>query len=486
MPKRSKLPKSAFFSLATIILLLFIPLYPKFPLFNISGTYVAIRSEDLLVAGIVLTWLVFQVRHRWPIFREKITWLILLYWGIGALSLLSALLITKTVKPYIGFLHFIRRVEYMSLFFIALSAGLSRSRIKAYLSALFLATLIVFIYGIGQKYLGWPVISTMNEEFSKGLLLQLTEWTRVNATFAGHYDLATYLVIILPLIIASVIAIKKKGHKVFISLLGILALYLLTLTASRISFVAYLIAAFFVLILMKKKFWIVPVFALSFVLMFFSDDLNQRFKATFSDLEKLDIPQIEIAQRVVERELEPTETPTPVIEEVEVPFAPVAKKRILPTATPTPEEEFVATTAAWPVEPVSLATQRSTNIRFKVEWPRAIRAFLKNPFFGTGFSSVTLATDNDYLRLLAETGLLGFASFFLIFLEIARRTIGFFQKRKDTYEKIILIGIIAAAIGVFANAIFIDVFEASKIAFIFWILMGVSVGVMRGEYGETA
>ena len=34
---------------------------------------------------------------------------------------------------------------------------------------------------------------------------------------------------------------------------------------------------------------------------------------------------------------------------------------------------------------------------------------------GTGFSSITLATDNDFLRLLGETGITGFMAFFLIF-----------------------------------------------------------------------
>src|SRR5205814_2283829 len=45
---------------------------------------------------------------------------------------------------------------------------------------------------------------------------------------------------------------------------------------------------------------------------------------------------------------------------------------------------------------------RSTSIRLNVEWPRAVRALTKNPLLGTGYSSITLATDNDYLRALGE------------------------------------------------------------------------------------
>ena len=58
---------------------------------------------------------------------------------------------------------------------------------------------------------------------------------------------------------------------------------------------------------------------------------------------------------------------------------------------------------------------RSVSIRLNVEWPRAIRAFSKNPLLGTGYSSITLATDNDFLRLLGEVGLVGALAFFLIF-----------------------------------------------------------------------
>ena len=36
-------------------LFVFIPLYPKFPLFSVPGTYVAVRLEDFLI-GLVIVW----------------------------------------------------------------------------------------------------------------------------------------------------------------------------------------------------------------------------------------------------------------------------------------------------------------------------------------------------------------------------------------------------------------------------------------------
>ena len=53
MAKLLKLIKDNFFYLGIGFLLFFIPVYPKFPLLGVSGTYVSIRLEDIFVAIIV-------------------------------------------------------------------------------------------------------------------------------------------------------------------------------------------------------------------------------------------------------------------------------------------------------------------------------------------------------------------------------------------------------------------------------------------------
>ncbi|MCX6724823.1 MAG: O-antigen ligase family protein, partial [Candidatus Shapirobacteria bacterium] len=172
----------------------------------------------------------------------------------------------------------------------------------------------------------------------------------------------------------------------------------------------------------------------------------------------------------------PTPTPLPLPQVTSKPIKIVGGGRARPT--PTPEATAAAEIEEW--KPTAeLSVQYSSGIRFNVEWPRSLRAFAKNPFLGTGFSSVTLATDNDYLRLLAETGLLGFITFFLIFLEIGRQVIGFARWAKPGLEKSLVLGLTGGAVGLLANAVFIDVFESSKIAFIFWLLMGILVGIIK-------
>jgi len=468
MFKRFKSPEVSLVSLGIIGLLLFIPIYPKFPLFNVAGTYVAIRVEDFVVAFVLLLWLIHQIKLGFPSLKDRVGKFIMLYWLVGGLSLLSAILITKNISPSLAFFHFLRRIEYMSLFFVALASIRLVKNLKTYGGVLFLSTIGVIIYGLGQKFASWPVISTMNAEFSKGMLLSLSEWARINSTFAGHYDLAAFMVLVLALVVGFFFGLKNKILKAVLFVIGLASLYILVLTASRVSFVAYLLSIIFVMLALRKYWWLIPVLALSMGMMLLSDEITQRYALTFNiDLSALSsrlsrkqpkiavIPVVEEKKAVEKEIIKPkvTPTPIPVIEEVEE------------------EEEWMPTT--------ELAVQYSSGIRFDVEWPRSVRAFNKNPFLGTGYSSVTLATDNDYLRLLAETGAMGFVAFFLIFLEISRRVLVFLRKAKPSLERALVAGLAGGVLGLLANAVFIDVFESSKVAFIFWILMGSLVGLMN-------
>ena len=118
------------------------------------------------------------------------------------------------------------------------------------------------------------------------------------------------------------------------------------------------------------------------------------------------------------------------------------------------------------LKPTEKLEDRSLNIRLKASWPKALRALTKNPILGTGYSSVGLAVDNDYLRVLAETGVLGFVAFGLVFIRMFKSWI----PSKSPF----IWAMICVTLGLMLNAVFIDIFEASKIATIFWLLAGVT------------
>lgn len=467
--------KKNFLSWGIIGLLVFIPLYPKFPLFNFPGTYVAVRLEDFLVFLFFLAWLLTEIKNRGRLFRQRLPVLFLLYFLVGLVTSLNAIFITKVVSPHLVLLHFVRRIEYMSLFLITLSAFRQRLRPGGVALSLGFSTALVLVFALGQKYFGWPVISTMNEEFSKGIILYLSEWTRISATFAGHYDLAAFAVLIISFFL--VLGLGRFGK--FVRLAGavffFISFYLLLATASRTSFAAYLLVVIFVLVFLKRKRYLAPVLLFSFFCLGLNGDLGQRYFATFGNI-KIDWRRF--LPRQTATEVIPTVTPTPIV----VSGGPAKPGAATPTPVVSPVEskEPINLIPVYPSpEPIVVAAQRSNSIRFQVEWPRAIRAFLKNPLLGTGYSSVTLATDNDYLRALAETGLLGFFSLGLIFLEIGQLFLAFLRCPVTFEEKALVVGLMGSVLGFLANAFFIDVFEASKAAFIFWILTGTLVGIIN-------
>jgi hypothetical protein len=477
--------KSGLMFFILLVLTLFIPLYPKFPLLDVSGTFVAIRLEDILIAiaGVIVVAMNFK-RIPWLV-KQPITQAFLLFWGIGLISLLSAIFLTHTVQTNVGLLHYLRRIEYMSLFFVGWLAIKNLHQVKTLLLAMMVATVFIVIYGLGQVYAEFPVISTTNKEFSKGLILALTPGARPNSTFAGHYDLAAYLSMALIFLgtLFFVYGFKqlKASHRKVVAPLTIAAVALMSfgmlgLTAARASFASTFFGLALSFWLLKKKWLILGLVILSVVAVAAIPQLRHRLVATITvNLLEGGGPKYQADPNVVNE------------------FTPMAhnatdsgRKRITdipPEATMTTEstKTGVASDIAEgePTDYTELTVSRSYNIRTDVEWPRAMRAFYKNPLLGTGYSSITDATDNDFLRSLGEVGILGSVALALIFFLLIFSFIKA-MKRGTTFEKLFLIGAICATINILITAVFIDVLEASKIACLLWIMLGVSWAVATG------
>lgn len=478
-----------FYFYLLVALLAFIPLYPKFPLVNISKTFVAIRLEDIVIGFIVLFWLLINIKKIKYYLSQTIIQAFILFWFIGALSVFSGIFVTHSVEPSLGILHFARRVEYMILFFIAATTISNIQQVKLAAKVLIVTCAVVVLYGFGQLYLNFPVVSTTNSEFSKGLILRLTEGARVNSTFAGHYDLAMFLTIALTII--SVFFFYENSEvnwrnwkgifskkwivikQLLLGILGGLAFLLLGLTAARVSLVATLAALSLAFWISKKKILLLGLIILTFGLIVGIPELRHRLVATVTvnilggGGPKYSPPPGTVNVFTPEKSI-PKEQRALVLEQIKKEATDPAKQ------TPGVSRDVVP---GEPINTTELGVYRSFGIRFDVEWPRALNAFYKNPLLGTGYASITLATDNDYLRSLGETGLLGTLSFILIFGLLIKKMI-LYLKNPFNFEKYFIIGMLSATVGLLITAVFIDVFEASKIAEIYWLLMGFAWAVL--------
>ena len=493
-------------------LLIFIPLYPKIPLADlIPGYIVRLRLDDLLVGGAFAIFIIQLVRKKISLKSNPLFIPLLIYLIIGFVSSLSAMFVTKTVPLndiHIAklFLNWARRIEYFSVFFVFFSSIKSLSQIKKYIYIAALILLAVSIYGFGQKYLYWPAFSTMNREFSKGVKLYLTEHARVLSTFGGHYDLAAYLMIVLTLFIPLASIVKNWLHKLLFLIVSLAGFWLLILTVSRTSFLAYLVSitVAFILLSFKKGWfwgfsrWLIVIFV-SLAIMLSFGDLSDRFAHVL----KLDKFKTSFALKPIKRE-PPKDSQAAYIgvgaksdtpPSTQKPASGVQTARPVDVYEDIPEfgssEGLPATLAAKPrvYSQAAVTYDLSTGIRLDYTWPAAIKGFKRNILLGSGYSTLTKrniedfteaeSTDNDFLRALGETGLLGFLAFFGTIAYVIWYALKNYTLVKDPFFAAIVASLVAAIFGLLVNSIYIDVFEASKVAYTFWIMCAILIATIN-------
>lgn len=529
------------FPFLILALLAFIPLYPKIPLIDIQHTWVYVRFEDVLVLIVLTLWFYLLLRKEVTI-KTPLTIPIFAFWIIGAIATIHGVIIIfptiANVFPNVALLAYLRHIEYLSVFFMAYTAVKSKKFIFASIWTL-IATLVgVIIYGFGQKFFAFPAFLTMNEEYAKGVPITVSSLNRISSTFAGHYDLAAYLVLVLPIVVSLIFGFRNILMKALLTIISLLGLVLLFMTVSRVSFFVLFIGLFAVVFFQKRKlfFALVPlIFIGGIIFMYSNSSLLSRFGNTVKQVDVLVDsktggaighvhfePRSYFKDKIIKDEIveEGVRTATPsgkrLVYDPDIPLS-LVKYRIpqqlaivdaittstgetLPqgsgyinlTLSPVtqrlenffyefPENDTTASASLRIVQGDFLvkraaAYDLSFTTRFQGEWPHALMAFARNIFFGSGYGSVSLAVDNNYFRMLGETGLLGTVAFFgviIMLLIYIRRNI---SPIDSPVVRALVYGAVGGIIGLSLNATLIDVFEASKVAFVLWLLVGIVVG----------
>jgi hypothetical protein len=376
----------------------------------------------------------------------------------------------------------------MSIFFVAASTIKTWKQFVTILASFSLSLILVNVYGFGQRFFGFPAISTMNPAFATGKLLVLTPEARISSTFAGHYDLAAFLVFANAIMWGLYFSFKKSRLVLAINFL--LTYLILMFTASRSSLIGYLSTPMLLLYLRKFKYFFI-VIALSGLIFSFNKDLAKRISQTFQIKQILvneKTGQVYVPQHITSKNLPAGSAYIPIQPNKNAP--PTTKKdtqKIIQEATASGKLLTATETASLladsnNVQSVSsVVADTSFSARLQIEWPRAINAFKKNPLLGTGASSITESSDGDYFRTIGEFGLLGLITFGLIFFSIGSYIFKAVSK-VPSEQKPIFISVLFAVLALMINATLIDVFEASKVAFILWFILGTFVGYLSSQY----
>ncbi|MDO8269284.1 MAG: O-antigen ligase family protein [Candidatus Levybacteria bacterium] len=527
-----------------LFLLAFIPLYPKLPLVDIQNTWVYIRVEDFLVFLVLGIWFYLLLKKEVTL-KTPLTIPILAFWTIGAVATIHGVVVIfptiSNVFPNVALLAYLRHIEYLSLFFVAYSAVKSKKFALAAVWTVVATLLGVVAYGFGQKYLSLPAYLTMNEEYAKGIPIIISPLNRISSTFAGHYDLAAYLVLVIPILVSLFFGFKNIFLRLIVLISSLLGFALLFMTVSRVSFFVLFIALFFVFLFHKRKTFLMlaPIICIGGALFLLSQQsLLARFGNTVKEVDVLVeansgvaighvtfFPRDYLYDKIIVKDeiavgkeivISNLERERAIKEGVPIHLIPLRLPReaaIVP-AEITSTGETLPQGSGYINLSLSPVTKRLTNFfyeyppkgsttaatvkripgdylvkrasaydlsfttRFQGEWPNALLAFGRNLFLGSGYGSVSLAVDNNYYRMLGETGLFGTLSFVLIFLILGI----YIKKTLPNVESRVLrsfvLGFTAGVIGLSLNAILIDVFEASKVAFQLWLLVGIVIGIL--------
>lgn len=427
-----------------------------------------------ITAGV---WVIQALRKKIE-FKTPLNRWILAYLGAGFMSLLSAMFLIKTfplqeVHIAKAFLHLLRYIEYFTLFFFAYAAIKKPADFRFLTKALLIGLVAVTVYGVGQRYAKWPVYSTMNWEFSSGEVLELAnEHARVQSTFAGHYDFAIYLGILLPFVLALIYHNANRKRQLLLSAIFLMGLWGLIVSGLRIAFVSYLLSVTVLTVtyeFYQKKDWrlnakwialrlgaVYIVTAIFFTL--FGSNLSALLIHAITGVTNIQNQENTIDDSII------------------------AQYQL-----PVPQGQSAEITNTKPQDLSGCAKEKEISLCIRLEslWPDAIKGFARQPLLGSGYSTLNKrdfnhlseadGVDNNYLRILGETGLLGFITFFGIVVCAVLQAKKQLQS-KDFYFAVTYFAIVA---GILLNATLFDVFAASKVAFIFWGVTGMMLGYWK-------
>ncbi len=492
---------------------IFCILIPKFPIFFIGDYPTPVRIEDflwllLIVSGITI--LINQKISIRNVFFSKISISILVWLSI---SLVSTLInISKNHIPFSNLLFYIRFFQYLSLYYLSQLFPLTQTQFKWVLKLLLASTTVVIIWSLLQ-FMG--LVGGFGGGFYNYQYINGTD--RVFASFSGPYELAGYLLLILPILISQIIMADKVFRKVGLFMVWLLAVLILGFSGARFPVI---VASLSILPLAFIKFSIKNLSFIFFmsvltiaIPLLSSKTMMDRFSTlTISQAEYLaqlspspiSSPTLTLIPTQI---LLPTDTPTitkvPTISNTQVPT-----DMLMPTISPglptptniqingpsptivmTPTQVIPTPTIiasniidqiTKPIKSIfqALATNdRSLDLRINVNWPLAWARFRQNPLLGGGLGAVGVGVDGEFVTLLGETGILGLIAFFLIFILMISKLIHAWKSNNGKNGLIELA--LSLLVVMLVSGLLSDNFRASKIAILFWFLIGTLINQIK-------
>jgi len=417
--------------------------------FEIKG--MNIRISQILALILMIAWFWGLARRKVVYRKNFLTWPLVIFLAVNLISIIKAQDLGRSIEVFI-FLAF-------TIFFGWLIAQIVRSKedLLKIIYALALSLVIVSLFGLWQFFgdaFGLPQSLTgLRDNYVKGVI----GFTRIHATFREPLYYANYLFIPLFLLLAFWIKgagtitppnlplvrggtlkpspLKRGSQRGWTGILIFLAFSNLVLTVARGAYLAFAPGLAILLFILRKE---LKNYKKVF---YFSLPLLLALAFSFSAIKIFDGSREALRQANYEEHV----------------------ANIFTGSSFTERQETMS--LAW-------------------------RAWEENPLLGLGVGGFgpyakdllpwwqrneMKIVNNEYLEILAETGLLGFGSFIFLLYVIIRQAIKAIREAKDDYWLAVLAGLFSAFI-----AILLQYFTFSTLYIMYvWFLVGLLAAVVQ-------
>lgn len=387
---------------------------------------ITLKINQFLGILLIISWMLGQMFQEKKITPNALVWPLSFFLLAGFLSIFGAEFQSRAIQVFV-FVFFTAM-----LFFATVSLVNSRERFELIIKVLYWSTLITCFFALFQfaaDMLGLGSITGLKEGYGK----ETMGFTRVQAFSQEPLYLANYL--FLPLGIFVGLYLEKIKLISRMKLLSIICLILLVilLTVSRGAYIGLIAFFGFVICILAHR-----VFTIKHII-------------------------------------------TGIVSII---FVICATVLIIKFASPDAYGEFIKH-----VKVEDFQKGESTQARLTA-WYDAYEAFEEKPIFGIGLGnfgpwvknypdpSTVKGWDivnNEYLEVLAETGIVGFIAFLIFLLVIAVRSFIAYFKTKDNFNRAILVGLIAASAAIFVQYNFFSTLYIIHI----WITLGLLVAMQN-------
>ncbi|HKB10085.1 MAG TPA: O-antigen ligase family protein [Vicinamibacterales bacterium] len=402
--------------------ILFVALMPKVALAVVPGNTTPLRIDDLVLAIVIGTWIV-QRLFTPPRMRDRdvppspASFFLLLYWGVAAACTLVGVA-ALTTDALTGVLHVGRLIEYGLLYYLFYTS-IRTDELPQFVEVVRTALLLVAAIWIGQHWTHAPAAGPP------------TPWATLYPTFSATYDFGGFVMVTTVLLYAVWITGASRSLATAVALAA--GVFLTINSESRASLLG-LAVVIAIDIALRAGWWALIALGAA----------------------ALAAPYV------------------------------VRSRKML-----TLVSAVIALVTTFNLDVIRQAFAHDPSLALRLRnWSLALEHWRARPFLGDGLGGYLAYTrqydlpaspDGWYVRVLADSGVVGLVAFLLLIGALVAMLAGAARRETDRMRRAIVYAAALAVVAASVSAVLVDAFVSYKIMGMFWTIVACGTRVAAGE-----